>query len=179
MSIWIALAMIALGILAIYLEFFIPAFGVIGIGGIVVIMSAVVLGFQNLPAQQAMLILFTALILAPLAIVILLRRLPRSFLGRRLILNTRLDFRDGETGASEDIRASGQSTLGLVGKTGVSTTPLHPAGFALIDEKRCSVVTNGEYLPQGTSIVVSGHFGSRIVVREADFKSSEGDSHDV
>ncbi|TVR70203.1 MAG: hypothetical protein EA427_06580 [Spirochaetaceae bacterium] len=174
MTIWVALALIAVGILAIYLEFFVPAFGVIGIGGVIVIATAVVLGFRNLPDTQAIIVLLTALLVTPLTLIVLLRRFSRSFLGRRLILNTQLGV-----GSANNATDSGSAGSNLVGMSGITTTPLHPAGFATIGEKRCSVVTNGEYLPQGKEVVVAGHFGSRIVVREKVTPSSEGGSHDV
>lgn len=53
------------------------------------------------------------------------------------------------------------------GRTGVAATPLHPAGIATIEGTRYSVVTNGEYIDAGTTVIVTQHFGTRIVVRSA------------
>lgn len=163
MTIWTALAMLGIGVLAIYLEFFVPAFGLIGIGGVAVIVTTVVLGFQNLPDQQALVVLLTAIFVTPAMIIVLLRRLPRSFIGKRLILNTQLG-RPATGGSSPEKHQEGENS-GITGMTGTAITPLHPSGVAEFENTRYSVVTNGEYLEAGTVVTVTGHFGSRIVVR--------------
>ncbi len=162
MTLWAAFALIAIGILAVYLEFFVPAFGVIGIGGILMIIATVFFAYRDLPDLQATIILLTALFVTPTAIIFLLRRFPKSFLGRRLILRTQLT---PEPPSQRD--GTGSEPTTLVGMRGTTLTPLHPSGLALIAGSRYSVVTNGEYLEQATPVVITQHFGSRIVVRRA------------
>jgi membrane-bound serine protease (ClpP class) len=163
MSIWIALAMILVGILAIYAEFFVPAFGVIGIGGVIVVLAAVILAFRDLPQGQAIAVLMTAIFVVPAALIFLLHRFSRSFLGRRLILKTQ----------SGGVIPAGSGNESLVGRSGEALTSLHPAGYALIDGTRTSVVTDGEFLERSTPVVVVAHEGARIVV------GKKGGSHDV
>ena len=53
----------------------------------------------------------------------------------------------------------------LLGKVGVTLTPLRPAGTAEIDGERLDVVTEGGYLDQNTKIQVYKVDSGRIVVR--------------
>lgn len=53
----------------------------------------------------------------------------------------------------------------LVGKEGVSVTPLRPAGTILIDGERVDVVTEGEFVPTDTAVTVIHVEGARIVVK--------------
>jgi membrane-bound serine protease (ClpP class) len=160
MSFPAAFALIAIGILAIYVELFVPAFGLIGIAGVVAIIATVVAGYQYLPDHQATIILITALVVTPTTLVLALRRLPRSILGRRLILGTQLS-----PSPPSQRHSDGTEPVALNGRTGVAATPLHPSGIATIEGTRYSVVTNGEYIDAGKSVIVTQHFGSRIVVR--------------
>jgi membrane-bound serine protease (ClpP class) len=52
-----------------------------------------------------------------------------------------------------------------LGRVGRATTPLRPAGIAEIDGERIDVVSEGEMIEAGTTIVVSRVDGNRIVVR--------------
>ena len=53
-----------------------------------------------------------------------------------------------------------------VGKTGVASTKLRPAGTALIESTRVDVVTTGDFIEKETEIVVVRVDGNRIVVEE-------------
>jgi len=55
----------------------------------------------------------------------------------------------------------------LVGRNGVALTDLRPSGTAGFGEERLDVVTEGEYLGQGTAIEVVRSDGYRHVVRAA------------
>jgi membrane-bound serine protease (ClpP class) len=46
----------------------------------------------------------------------------------------------------------------------VAVTPLHPAGIGLFDGRRLNVVTRGEFVDRGQTIVVAEARGNRIVV---------------
>jgi membrane-bound serine protease (ClpP class) len=53
----------------------------------------------------------------------------------------------------------------LVGKDGVAVTDLRPAGMAQIGTERVDVVTEGEYVSQGTPVRVVRSEGYRHIVR--------------
>ncbi|HEV8454900.1 MAG TPA: NfeD family protein, partial [Gemmatimonadales bacterium] len=53
----------------------------------------------------------------------------------------------------------------LVGRDGVAVTDLRPSGTARVGEERLDVVTEGEYVPQGSRVQVVQSDGYRHVVR--------------
>lgn len=53
----------------------------------------------------------------------------------------------------------------LVGKRGVTVTPLRPAGTALFGDERIDVVTEATFIPQGTPVEVTAVEGKRVIVR--------------
>ncbi|MCZ7646709.1 MAG: hypothetical protein M5U26_15720 [Planctomycetota bacterium] len=55
----------------------------------------------------------------------------------------------------------------LLGKVGVASSPLRPAGTALIDDLRVEVVTEGDWIDRGASVEVIRVNGSVVTVREA------------
>ena len=63
-------------------------------------------------------------------------------------------------------RDATNSGAGFVGHTGRSVTRLKPTGFAEIDGLRLQVVTEGEFLEPGTTVVVTEVTHGRIVVHE-------------
>lgn len=63
----------------------------------------------------------------------------------------------------------------LLGKVGVTYTPLHPAGVAIIDGSKVDVVTPGHFIEQNVPIRVVDNSGNRVVVREVSL-SVEGKS---
>ena len=81
--------------------------------------------------------------------------IPKSRLGRRAVLSSDL----GEARVSDDELAPGQ--------TGVAESDLRPAGVARFGELRKSVVTEGEFITAGSTIVVTEARGSRVVVEVA------------
>ena len=57
------------------------------------------------------------------------------------------------------------SLLGMEGKT---LTDLKPSGSAMIDGERVDVVSDGEFIPKESNVVVSKHEGLRVLVEKSD-----------
>ncbi len=53
---------------------------------------------------------------------------------------------------------------GLRGRTGTAVSFLRPAGIASIDGRRVDVLTEGEFIPQGTPVRVVRVEGARVFV---------------
>lgn len=154
MPVWGLFVLIVIGSVAILGEFFIPAFGIVGVAGLATVVGAVVHGFRIHPEPWGMVLLLTALAVVPTVVIGGFRRFPKSFIGRRMILATDESTSPGEAdGAIE------------AGTLGISLTTLHPGGTAKIAGNRVSVVTTGEFLESGTQVVVTAVEGARIVVR--------------
>ncbi|MFI5263628.1 MAG: nodulation protein NfeD [Candidatus Kapaibacterium sp.] len=61
----------------------------------------------------------------------------------------------------------------LVGKEGVAITPLRPAGTALIDGKKVDVVTEGEFILPGTTIIVTDTPANKVLVKSLHAQEKE------
>jgi len=147
------------GVVLLALEFFvIPGFGFAGILGIVALLAALVLSVVGSGATPEFFMLaagriILALLVALLASFVLLRLMPRTPFGRRLILDTGLGTEP-------------ESDLRWLGKRGRATSPLRPAGIAEIEGARVDVVSEGELIEPGTPVEVTRVDGNRIVVRQ-------------
>lgn len=134
----------------------IPGFGIAGIGGLVAIFASLYLSFPD--AATA----FTAVGAATLATVVfailLLRRMPKTGLWRRLALETKLE----DVGVPED---DPDHPVVRVGALGRALTPLRPAGTVEIEGVRVDAVSDGEFVPAGTAVVVVRVVGGRVTVR--------------
>jgi membrane-bound serine protease (ClpP class) len=151
--------LLALGGVALLLvEFFvIPGFGLAGILGILALLAALVMSVVGSGATPEFFMLAAGRILfsllaALLASFLLLRLMPRTAFGRKLILDTGLG-------------ADPEDELRWLGKRGRATSPLRPAGIADIEGARVDVVSEGELIEPGTPIEVIRVDGNRVVVR--------------
>lgn len=151
MPIWGPFAMIAAGVAAIWVELFVPSFGIISLAGVGIIATAVVMAFRTLPYPWGVVVLVTAMVVPPAVLLTLLKRFSRSPWGRRMILTTTL--------AEEEEPIP-------VGARGQSLTALHPGGYAMVNDRKVSAVTRGEFIAPDCPVVVVSRRGADIVVRE-------------
>lgn len=155
---WGELLLTLAGVVLLLMEILvIPGFGVAGILGILAILAALVMSVVGAGASPEFFMLAAAriigaLLVALVASFVLLRFMPRTPMGRRLILDT------GLGGAVE-------SQALLLGKRGRTSSPLRPAGFADIDGERVDVVSEGDMIDAGTPVEVVRVDGNRVVVR--------------
>ncbi len=157
MPVWGLFVLIVIGSVAILGEFFIPAFGIVGIAGLTTVVMAVALGFAEHSEPWGTLLLLTALIITPTVVIGGFRRFPKSFFGKRMIL------------ATDEATAPGAGDAAVaVGAGGTAITPLHPGGTAEVAGRRVSVVTAGEFIESGTPVEVVTVEGARIVVRRSN-----------
>lgn len=158
-----------LGVALIFVELLVlPGFGFIGITGLALvlwgILNAMVERFPGDPwipslpeLQVPILKLSLSIVGAAVGAAVLGRFLPQSTVFNKLVL---ADATTRDAGYSSFAR----DTRPLIGKEGVTTSPLYPAGSALIDDERVDVITRGEYLDEGVRIKVVETHGNRILV---------------
>lgn len=194
---WEGVALVGLGLALLGLEaFVIPGFGVAGILGIVAFAAGLfvsLLGGEIVTNQDLVRAASTvALMLLTLVIggAVLVWQLVRTGGAGGFVLQARLGMSDApfrqarmmarstaseapREMADETIhRASGDSPL-LVGARGVAASDLRPGGIARINGERVDVVTEGDFLPNGTTLEVVRDDGYRRVVRRIDGPQSE------
>jgi membrane-bound serine protease (ClpP class) len=147
------------GIVLIMLELHVfPGHGISGIAGALALIGAVFLAFGGLPfvfvTAQALAI---AIVLSALAFWAASRVFPENAWLRRIVFAAE---QGPDYVASADFRT-------LVGKTGMATSYLRPAGVAAIDGRRVAVLTEGDFVSAGTAVTVTRVEGARIFVRPA------------
>ena len=161
---WEELLLATAGILLLLVEaFIIPGFGVAGVLGILALLAGLILSTVGEGSTVQAIIgaasrLGVSLVIAIIASLFILRYLPKTRVGRHLVLSTGLTAESGFT--SEPLEEHN-----LVGKTGTAVSTLRPSGIANIDGKRIDVVSDGEFIEPGESVRVDHVDGNRVVVR--------------
>ncbi|MGH7527280.1 MAG: NfeD family protein [Gemmatimonadales bacterium] len=160
---WEEVLLLGLGLIALAVEVFVlPGFGVAGILGIVAIAASMVLAMMGgapstADVAQAIAVLGASLFITAAVIYAWLRHLPNSGRFSGLLLKGAGHRSEGFTSAP--------SRPELVGLDGVALTDLRPSGTARIGDERVDVVTEGEYIGQGSRVLVVRSDGYRHVVR--------------
>ncbi len=152
MNLIYAILLAVIGLAALVIELFVPAAGLIGLVGAGCMIAAVVIGFTWYGPTAGILFIAALVVLNPLVIVLWFKRFPRSRIGKKLILFP------PENGEEEGLFHPGM--------TGKALTDLRPSGTALIEQKKVSVVTGGDYIAVGSPIEIRKIDGNRIEVRK-------------
>ncbi|MDI6601701.1 MAG: NfeD family protein [Thermoanaerobacteraceae bacterium] len=152
------LIMFVAGLLLLFVEAFMPGFGVAGIGGVVLIFLSVIISAQNI--TQAMITLGVSFIISIVALVLIIRYAPKSKFYDRIILKTSLSKEAGFE-ATTDYNV-------YEGKEGIAITTLRPAGIVEVDGKRLDVVTDGAYIEAGSRVRITAVEGRRIIVKRKE-----------
>lgn len=152
------LLLFLIGIALIVAEFFVPG-GILGILGLVAIIASILLSGNSIVYMG--IALSIALLAAVIGMVIMVK-----FLGKNLDLLKRIILNDSTN--TESGYVSNVNRLELIGKTGLTRTPLRPSGTIVIEDERIDAVTEGGYIDKEKQVKVVKVEGSRIVVREID-----------
>ena len=146
------------GVLCIVIELLAPTVGLLAGLGVAAMLYSVVLALGG--TTDAVAALASSVIIAVLAFVVIVKRLPSSRLWRKLVLH--------DSTTSEEGYVSARTQEELVGCTGRAETELRPAGRALLAGRPVDVVSGGAFIGKGTPIVVVSANGSRVVVRQKE-----------
>jgi len=160
---WEEVLLLGLGAIALAVEIFVlPGFGVAGVLGALAIVASMVLAMMGArpttgDVAQALAVLGASLFITLAVIYAWLRHLPNSGRFSGLLLKGAVHKSQGFVSAP---------TRGdLLGRDGVAVTDLRPSGTARVGEERIDVVTEGEYVPQGSRVQVVQSDGYRHIVR--------------
>jgi membrane-bound serine protease (ClpP class) len=157
-STWIVLVIFIVGLIFLLVEAFAPGFGVPGILGIIAIITSIVMSSSSI--EQALLSLLFSFILTIIAIIVLIKFVPKRKFLDKILLSTSLDSASGYL--------SNKSYKEYEGRTGVTITPLRPSGTVLVDDKRLDVVSENAYINKDEKIRIVKVEGRRIIVRKID-----------
>ena len=150
---WIFLAT---GLTLLGAEIFVPG-GILGTIGGFSLLGAIVTGFKAFPGYGAY-IAVGIIVLAGIAIAAWIKIFPKTPLGKKMTISNDLASAKGtESGLQE-----------LLGKKGEAVSELRPAGFAIIDNRRVDVVTQGEMISRGERIQVVNIEANHVIVSKVN-----------
>ncbi|GAB4384104.1 MAG: hypothetical protein Kow0022_05680 [Phycisphaerales bacterium] len=155
------ICLLAIAVLLIVIEAFVPSGGIIGTVAVVAAIAGVVVLFRH-GVASGVAGLATVLVLGPAAFFFAMSVLPSTPIGRRLISEP----------SEEELHARQEKELRLreeyhrlVGAEGVALTDLKPVGIAKIGGKRYDVLAEGGLIDMGTRIRVTSAEPNLIKVR--------------
>ena len=149
-----------IGVGVIIAEFILPSAGLLTIAALSIFGYSLYLVFTGVNVSAGITLLVIDILSLPVLVIIGIKLLAIS----PATLKTNISSRDG--GVSQP-----ESWADLKGKEGIALTDLHPTGAALFDSKRFDVVSRGEYIEKGITLIVTTVDGNRIVVRKKDLST--------
>lgn len=150
----------AIGLLLLLAEiFFIPGFGLAGIGGIAAILTSIFLTFGNI--VQATYSILIAIGVSVIGLLLLIKYIPSTGTWRKFVLSTEQKKEFGYTVGTKDLKR-------LTGKEGIAITPLRTSGIVEVNGKKLNALTRGEYVDSNTKIKIISVEGNKIVVEAVD-----------
>jgi membrane-bound serine protease (ClpP class) len=162
---WEDLLLVGAGVLFVAAEvLLIPGFGLFGVLGIAGVAAGIYMSLLgSLPSAQdfsrAGSVLITTLVLLLITGWALLRHLPKSkrMFQSGIFLGTRTDRAIGYESA--------ERRSDLIGAEGVAVTDLRPSGVGIFRDERVDIVSQSEWIEEGTPVRVVSAEGYRQVVR--------------
>ena len=147
----------ALGTLVVIAEFFIPSGGFLSIAAAGLFGYSLFLAFAHVSITAGYLFVAADAVLIPTLVLVGVRIIAKG----PASLKTTLSQAEGVSSQPAELQL-------YVGKEGTTVTALHPAGIALIENKRLDVVSSGEYIGKLTPVIVTAVTGNQIVVRKKE-----------
>jgi membrane-bound ClpP family serine protease len=144
-----------LGVGVIIVEFIVPTAGILSIIALGIFGYSLYWVFTHFPVSVGVVFVVADLIIIPVLVIIGARMLAASHATLRETL-------DSKSGAVSQPPEWSQ----VQDREGVTVSVLRPAGSAMIDGKKYDVVSKGDFINKGTSIVVVAVEGNRIVVKK-------------
>lgn len=154
MTIAVIVVVLVLGLVLIFAEVaIVPGFGVTGALGLLALAAGAIAAWTELGPLWGGVIGGVSVV----ASGAMLYWLPKSRLGRKMVL---------EHSQAEAI--SQQDRSELVGRRGITVTPLRPIGRVRFGSDEVDVMTEGEYVESNQEVEVMTVEGPRVVVRVPD-----------
>nr|WP_226673669.1 nodulation protein NfeD [Rossellomorea aquimaris] len=145
-----------IGIILIVAEFFLPG-GIAGGLGIGAILGSIMLAGGDM--MQMGISVLIALLIAAATVIIFVK-----VFGKKMKFFNKIILNDSTS--TESGYVSNANRLDLIGKEGVTKTPLRPSGTVIVEEERIDAVTEGGFIKAGEKVKIVKVEGSRIVVRD-------------
>jgi membrane-bound serine protease (ClpP class) len=153
-TITVIIAVLVLGLVLLFVEVaIVPGFGVTGALGLLALAAGAMAAWTELGPLWGGVTGGVSVVAAGA----MLYWLPKSRLGRKMVL---------EHSQAEAISQKDRSDL--VGRRGITVTPLRPIGRVRFGSDEVDVMTEGEYVDSNQEVEVMSVEGTRVVVRIPD-----------
>lgn len=146
-----------LGYAVVIAEIFIPSMGLLSAIALGIFAYSLYLVYTGISINAGVVLTILDMVLVPVFVILGMKVMARS----SLALQRQLSKEDGIVSQKEDLKA-------YLNQEGTAVTDLRPSGSALINECRLDVVTDGEYIESGSSVVVTQVAGNRIIVEKTE-----------
>ena len=154
MTALIIAVVLVIGLILLFTEVaVVPGFGVAGALGLLALAAGAIAAWTELGPLWGGLTGGASVVAA----AVMLLWLPKSRLGRKMVL----DHSQADASSQED-------RSGLVGRRGITVTPLRPIGRVRFGSDEVDVMTEGEYIDGDQEVEVMTVEGPRVVVRVPD-----------
>lgn len=154
----ISYILLAIGLLLIFIEFFLPG-GALGIaGGILIILSIVFFAMNATSLWAVILFVVAAIVFLGLLVKFALWRLPKLGVKKGgMYLDT---DQEGYVGSS--------FTKEFIGKKGRALSDLKPSGHIIVEGKRVQAVAKTGYIFKDEAVIVIGGEGGHLIVKREE-----------
>lgn len=159
--VWAVLLM-AFGLALVVLEIFIPSGGILGVLAVTAIVGAILIAFTSGSAATGFTFMVVAAVGLPLAVILGLKWLPETPIGRRLLLRTP---KGKDVLPDDDPRERFQQ---LVGRVGTAKSAMLPGGAITIDKVTYEAVSQSGAIDAGDIVEIVKVRHNRLVVRKSD-----------
>lgn len=157
------ISILVAGVVLIVIELVVlPGFGVAGILGLAAIVVAIVRIFQG----NALPVLGYTVVFGGVLLMFLLWAFPHSNIAGALRLSTRVGG-----GTADLMDPSKPGPHQYLHQEGIASSDLRPAGVVRFGQERVDVVSEGEFIPAGSTVKVIAADANRLVVRLVDSSS--------
>ncbi|MCM1046212.1 MAG: hypothetical protein NC417_11950 [Candidatus Gastranaerophilales bacterium] len=161
--VWIGIALLIAGFVLIGIELVVPGFGAPGIAGILCLVAGVFLTTDSL--EEGILVTVLVIVVLCILMAVIMGLMHYRKFRSPIILDTEVGMESGYL-ENSDLNY-------LLGREGVATTELRPAGKGDFDGIELDLISEGSYIKKGSKIVICRINGNRLMVKIADQKEKE------
>ncbi len=157
-TIAIIIALVVAGLVLFFLEICTPSFGILTAMALMSFIGAVWLTF-GISGLAGMILLAGLLVVIPAYLVILVKLLPKSPIGKRMFLGNARQAGGEATPLADQYNS-------LIGKIAITETPLRPAGAIRIDGKRVDALAETGLIQAGLTVRIVKSTGMGVIVHQ-------------
>ncbi|MBE7076271.1 MAG: hypothetical protein E7374_00025 [Clostridiales bacterium] len=157
---WIAGLLLAVGLVFIIVEVFVPGFGFFGIAGVTSVVAGIIVRIcQGLNLEQALTLILLVLGFFFFGAMFMVYSAQYGILGRTGLFERKTTLPENHSNVPKELRK-------LIGKSGKAITDLSLAGKAKIKGETYDVISMRSYIEKGSHVKVVEIRDNEIVVRK-------------